>query len=304
MARFNFPSRLPRNNRFAEGLSYPLNLLSGSPTSGRRFYTNISFKTFEVNFDESFLTETGNEGLLADILDFRNVISNFLNRGTQTIRNSITSYRTDSTNIILPIPRKLNETHLLSWQDKSFTDYISLLGQTNDGNRGNPITRGLDLAGATAAGAVNLARNSSVLTGVSVNPFVFVYFDRPQFKRYSLTWTLAARNKEESDAIRDIVLKLKERSSPTIDGFLMGYPDIVEISFAPDDIFGMLKMKQCVIEAVGVDYTPSGPSFFDSNAPTLVNLTLNLKEIELWEQSDYYRDGVEWEKSISVIFLE
>lgn len=295
MAGFNFPSRLPRNNRISGGLSYPLNLLSGSATSGRRFYTNISFKTFEINFDDSFLTETGNEGLLADILDFRNVISGLLNTGTQTVRNTITSYRTDSTNIILPIPRKLNETHLLSWQDKSFTDYISSLGQTNNnnGNRGNLITRGLDLAGRVAAGSVNVTRTSSVLTGVSVNPFVFVYFDRPQFKRYSLTWTLAARNQEESDAIRDIVLKLKERSSPTIDGLLMGYPDIVEISFAPDDIFGMLKMKQCVIEAVGVDYTPSGPSFFDSNAPTLVNLTLNLKEIELWEQSDYYRDGVE-----------
>lgn len=280
-AGFNFPSRLPRINSFQGSLAYPLNLT----TSRRNFYTSISFRRYEINFDESpnealNTLRTGVEDALSGFSDFT--------------RDNLTTYVSDDTNIFLPIPRKLNENQVLSWSELSFTDILSSLGTSNYSNPATNVLRRTigGVAGGLLSTGPTIARLSSPFTGVTVNPFVFVYFDRPQFKRYSFTWTLAARNRDESEAIQKIVLKLKERSSPTIDGLLMGYPDIVDINFAPDEVFGMLKMKPCVIEAVSVDYTPSGPSFFESNAPTMVNLTINLKEIELWEQSDYREDRV------------
>jgi hypothetical protein len=55
----------------------------------------------------------------------------------------------------------------------------------------------------------------------------------------------------------------------------------------PDEM-GM-HFKNCAIISVQVDFTGAGaPSFFrGTNRPTVVNLTLQLKEIQLWDQTDY-----------------
>lgn len=279
-AGFNFPSRLPRGNGVAGStLSYPLNLTAGS----RNFYTLITFSKYSIQLDEDY------QSIFDSITNF---LGSFSDPDATPVESAyVANYVPDNrSRIILPIPRKLNENQVLSWSEKSLTDIVSGFGARNRANGiANRVLRGR--VGQLVSGAANLTRLTSAVTGITVNPFVFIYFDRPQFKRYSLTWTLAARNQEESESIRNIVLKLKERSSPTIARFFMRYPDIINIGFYPDNVFGMLPMKKCVIESVGVDYTPSGPSFFDSNAPTLVNLTINLKEIELWEQNDYISGG-------------
>ena len=57
------------------------------------------------------------------------------------------------------------------------------------------------------------------------------------------------------------------------------------ISFKPSGY--LFKLKPCAIIAVQVDYTGAGqPSFFKSGAPTIVNLTLQLKEYQLQSAQD------------------
>lgn len=257
MARFNFPSRLPRSTSVD---SFPANLVAGN----RNFYTEISFRTYSPRTG-GFLSSL--TGAISGVLD-----------------NTVSSYVTIPTGNVLrlPIPRKLNENYVLGWSEKSYTDIL-----TSFSSNANPLATTLSAVSGIAGAAASATSFLSPITGYNVNPFLFVYFQRPNFKQYSFTWTLAARNQQESEKIRSIVNRIKERSSPTIDGLVMKFPDVVDISFAPDEVFGMLKMKPCVITSVMVDYTPAGPSFFNSKAPTLVSLTLNLKEIELWSQQDY-----------------
>lgn len=272
MTGFNFPSRLP-NDVVTSGIStFPANLNAGN----RSFYTEMSLSKYRAptttvlgdivsgvgSFFGGFLASAGET--IEDVFNF-DLLSDNLDTGRRT---------TDTAVMRLPIPKKVNENQILSWQEVSVTDIITSFAAGSNIRNANRIAavRGL----------------GSALAGAQINPYLYLYFDRPTFKRFNFTWTLSARNEDESRTIRDMVLRLKKGSSPTIRGPIMLYPDVLNIRFYPDDIFGMLRIKPCIIEAVNVDYTPSGPSFFESNAPTLVNITLSLKEIQLWEQDDDY----------------
>lgn len=281
MARFNFPSRLPRETGGAAGvIKYPTNLIANN----RNYYVTLSFSDYtppsaEPSFFQpltDLFSSIGSAydaasdfaGTLPGVGTLRDYFSTEISETeTQRIRNQAPTIRET---ILLPLPKKLNDNLVLSWSEKSLTDTVS------------------SLTGVTRA-AVNVARLQSAFSGVTVNPFLYLYFDRPNFKRYSFTWTLAPRNEQESLNINEIIKILKENSSPSVAGPLMLYPSTVELKFYPDDNFQRMKLKPCIIESVAVDYTPSGPSFLNATAaPTLINLTLNLKEIELWAKGDEF----------------
>jgi hypothetical protein len=68
----------------------------------------------------------------------------------------------------------------------------------------------------------------------------------------------------------------------------MKYPQIAQVVLkaAGGDRY-LYKFKPCAIISVQVEHTAAGmPSFFNSGAPTVVNLTLQLKEIQLWKSED------------------
>jgi hypothetical protein len=57
----------------------------------------------------------------------------------------------------------------------------------------------------------------------------------------------------------------------------------------------LYKFKPCAVTDVVVHYAPSGPSFYrDTQAPTMVVLSINLLEVEYW-----IRENIEstWDKS-------
>lgn len=278
MAGFNFPSRLPNNSVTSGIYTFPSNLIAGN----RSFYTEMSL----VNYRPPAATALGSaitgftEGAASVLAGtFGQTIEDIFNfEDISTIRSSGADNRITDTSVMrLPIPKKVNENHVLSWGQSSVTDIISSF-----------VAPPTTIRGRLFGGIRGI---TSAFTGVQVNPYIYLYFDRPDFKRFNFTWTLPARNEDESRTIRDMVLRLKKGSSPSIQGPVMLYPDVLDIRFHPDDVFGMLRLKPCIIEAVSVDYTPSGPSFFDTNAPTLVNINLSLKEIQLWEKEDPYYDS-------------
>jgi hypothetical protein len=272
MARFNFPSRLPSGGP-VDISTFPLNLV----TDNRSFYTEMSL----ARYRPPSTTTVG--GIISDVGSFFGNIFGAAGDIVEDVLNSErptwdASGRTTDTSVMrLPIPKKVNENQVLGWQEVSVTDIITNLVAGTSRRR----------AGMIAA----VKGLGSAMTGAQVNPYLYLYFDRPTFKRFNFTWTLTARNEDESRTIRDMVLRLKKGSSPSVESFIMLYPDVLNIRFYPDDIFGMIRIKPCIIESVSVDYTPSGPSFFESGAPTLVNITLSLKEIQLWEKEDPYYDS-------------
>jgi hypothetical protein len=185
------------------------------------------------------------------------------------------TYYTPNGGIKLPIPLKLNDTMLLHWGTVSFTD--SLIGGAMS------LVEGA--AGKTASSALGLtAQLGGILSGSALNPLMFLAFQRPEYREFSLSWVLAPVNEKESKTVKEIVRICKRAASPTYETvFLMGYPNVALIRMYPDDLFGSIYFKPCVITSVQVTYngTPT-PSFFKNGAPTVVGLTLNLKEMQFW----------------------
>jgi hypothetical protein len=129
------------------------------------------------------------------------------------------------------------------------------------------------------------------MAGVAANPFLTLLFKSPTFKTHTFSWKLAPNNIEESVQLQKIVNMFRKHMLPSLansgGGTLLSYPDIVQVNLFPNEEF-LYKFKPCIVESMSVNFAPtSSPSFFkNSNAPTEVQLSINLKEIEYWLQDD------------------
>lgn len=182
----------------------------------------------------------------------------------------------------LPIPRRLSDNEVILWEEWSATadvggTAINAMQQSMSSNWGNALVSGLQLG----------YKGAQIYKGETINPFMFMMYKRPSFKEFTLSWTLAPNTENESNTLLDIIKQCKKAALPSA-GSLSGlqkYPKIALVSFKPEKY--LFKLKPCAIISVQADYTGSGtPSFFKSGAPTIVNLTMQLKEIQLWTSEE------------------
>lgn len=181
--------------------------------------------------------------------------------------NMFGAYAIPTGGIKLPIPLKINDNLTLHWSAVSFTSQI---------------------LGGVSGGALGLlAQAGGIASGLALNPLMFLQFQRPEYRQFSLSWVLSPRNEKESIAIKNIITRCKKAASPTYGMFLMGYPLVALIKMYPNDIFGHMVFKPCVITSVQVNYTGAPtPSFHKNGAPTMVTLTLNLMEMQFWFRNE------------------
>lgn len=213
--------------------------------------------------------------LIADGRNFYTAIQ-FVKYSPYYQSNNYGSYFTPKGGIKLPIPLKLNDNLILHWGTVSFMD--SLVG----GAMGMLQSAG-KFGGAAASGIGLTAQLGGIRNGLALNPLMYLAFQRPEYREFSLSWVLAPYNEKESKIIKNIVTECKKAASPSYGNILMGYPYVALIKMYPDDLFGSLYFKPCIITSVQVTYsgTPT-PSFYKNGAPTVIGLTLNLKEMQFW----------------------
>ena len=116
-------------------------------------------------------------------------------------------------------------------------------------------------------------------------------FKSGQFKEHTLSWTFTPHSEAESTNLVDIIQYFKFNMLPSYNGFtgglLLNYPNIAIPRLYPNNFF-TYRFKPCAVASLNVDYSGAGqPSFFENGAPTVINLTMHLKEIELWMQEDF-----------------
>lgn len=256
--RSNFPTRPEK--RIATNY-LPEDLLA----SGRNLYTEIQFVAYSFGY-QTF--GTGLSGILSNAGVFS---------GTGGVARP-------TGGMVLPIPKRVNEAQTLTWEEESATRVAASIGSL--------VAGPASAAGAAATGG--LGSFASALSGLQINPYLFMYFQRPNYKEFSFTWTFAPNNARESASLANIINQFKANSLPTFGFTFMGYPNIALIKLHPSDMLGNLQFKPCAVTSVLVDYTGAGPSFFkrspgnseSSGAPTVVNLTVNFKEIQLWDRNE------------------
>lgn len=138
------------------------------------------------------------------------------------------------------------------------------------------------------------------ISGLAVNPFMAVMFKTPRFKRHSFTWRLSPNTPEESEILLRLIQKFRYHMLPDIaragssnfqfGGALLTYPDTILINIHPTPKY-TYRFKRAVVEEMAIAFAPNRvPSFFTDKpgAPTDVELTMTILEIEYWLKPDIY----------------
>ena len=253
---------------------------------------------------------------------------NDLNRNANTpfMSMQFSAYRRRSINeqpfyqqemkIALPIPENLVESYSLGYNNENLGSVVGSLAEV--ASRGVPNSLGavgtglLNAAsgvgvGVLASALAGLTANTAVgqqainrgvgaisaLSGITTNPFQVVLFKAPQFRSHQFSWKLVPKSVQESETIRNLIEAFRYHSHPGISatsGVFFSYPEILEINLRPSDKY-LYKFKPCVVESVSANFAPNSPSFYRSTgAPTAVNFTIKVQEIEIWTKADYLRE--------------
>ena len=184
--------------------------------------------------------------------------------------------------VILPVPSSLSDVSILNWEQKSLlaagVDVASAFLGGSDVKRARSIRAGSGVAGIAGAYA-----------GVTINPGLFMVFTQPNFKEYVFNWDLVANNEDETRRISDIVNSFKFAAAPASQGVYYDYPDIAIMKLFPKDYYTFV-MKPAAITSVQAQYNGAGqPAFLRNGAPVNVKLTVQFKEIQIWEKFSWSR---------------
>lgn len=136
-------------------------------------------------------------------------------------------------------------------------------------------------AGAKVTG--NFGRLVQQTAGTTFNPRKSTIYSSPNLKQYSYAFKLIARDKSESDSIKEIVdtfrfFSYPDAANPEYGTYSM--PELFEITFEPDTY--LFKTNDCVLTGMSVSYNgDNSPTFFEgTGAPVEVDLQLQFQEVE------------------------
>lgn len=136
------------------------------------------------------------------------------------------------------------------------------------------------------------------------NPRLAMMFKGVDFRTFNFTFQMMARNEQESEAIRQIILAFKSAMHPSVEGgkgnaetdtLYWDYPDVFNIYLrtgvgVQGDEY-LYQIKTAALTGMSVDYAGSGvPSFFSSTgAPVDIIMDLTFKELSILTRSDVHR---------------
>ena len=191
----------------------------------------------------------------------------------------------------LPLPDTINDVQTIRWEPVGVTETAVTLSA-------GVMT---DLFGSQTAGDVitavgKIAGGASAITGAKLNPAMFMLFKYQNFKEFSFGWKLTVRNKEEAKTLQQLILSLKTGALPSFApgtaGVVVKYPHVVLMQMVPLNNYGLV-FKPLAIEAVAINWAGGGqPAFIDDKSldtpfpPVVVDLSLQMKELQLWYNSD------------------
>ena len=177
--------------------------------------------------------------------------------------NGFPTFPASGGGIYLPLPAKINDIELALWQDSSYLDYVPAIAGTALG---------------TAIGATNQA----------LNPFMYMLFKQVLFREFVFQYILAPSSPAESQTLLQILYAFKTAALPdyTNNGFTLSYPWAVSVRLNPNQF--LFDIKKCVIVSCEIDFSGSGhgPAFFNDGSPTIVSMTIHLKETQILTRSD------------------
>jgi len=152
------------------------------------------------------------------------------------------------------------------------------------------------LLGAVAGGAENVLAGAGLAAGVAINPHLATLFRGVNMRSFSFNYRLIARNKQESDVIKQLINALKYHMHP---GYLKGsqlafdYPAEFKLRFSPTIAPYLFKINDCVLKDLQVNYAGENtPAFFErpgegNQAPVIVEIAMTFVETKILTRENF-----------------
>lgn len=122
--------------------------------------------------------------------------------------------------------------------------------------------------------------------GTVPNPYTVATFQNVTPRTHTLTFRLIPLSQKDSQAIQKIVKNFEYHSLPGKSDLFLTYPDELEISFYGS--MYLFQFARCVVTNVSTNYSAMGaPSFMVDTAPSAVEVTLTLQEVEQLTRESY-----------------
>lgn len=157
---------------------------------------------------------------------------------------------------------------------------------------------------AYAVGALALAPNIADLgtgagetaqatAGIVRNPHTAMLFNGVNLREFTLNWRLSPRNEQQSRSINQIINVLKLAMHPDLElyGFALNYPNLVRIDFN-NDKESMINIDLAFISDLSVNPTPSGHAYYRNGHPSIIDLSMHVKEIRIKTTDDFTSGGI------------
>ena len=135
---------------------------------------------------------------------------------------------------------------------------------------------------------------SSVLgqyLGAIPNPSIALIFAGPTLREFGFSWRFHPTSASESKTLQAILKRFKREMLPNLKFKnalnMLGYPRVCEVKLYPDEF--LFPMKGCAVTNITINNAPNGvPTFFEgTNAPTSIEFSLFLREIEYFLSEDF-----------------
>lgn len=282
----NDPNNSAGAKYFMGNFVYPSDLVNAD--IGRNAYISIKFKSYERRsiFAQPFLRARG--GITLPLpSSLQDATSVNWNASQADAKSAAVGAGIEQ----LIAPSSTNPYGGSGAASQNFADSAlkSIKDFANNGQLGGALGAGLGAYGATTiSNALSGAGAQALqLAGLAANPFMTMLFQSPNFKTHSFSWSFTPRNPQESAMIAAIIQSFKFNMLPGLSGggsagTFFSYPNIADIQLYPTNAY-LYKFKPCAVKSVSFDYAPNGPSFFkDTFAPTHINMSVELQEIEMW----------------------
>ena len=190
---------------------------------------------------------------------------------------------TGSGNLISDLQNAVNQSNVL--EKENLQGILAGLGAGAAGAEGATsaliglLTGGI---GGAVLGTVagNIGTGALRGLGIARNPHIANVFTGVNFRQHNFQYKLIAKNRQESDTIRDLIRNFKYHMAPDYkaEGHVFSYPSQFEIILRAGDY--LFKIGDSFLTSFDVNYTgEGGPVFFeDTNAPYSVTISMSFVE--------------------------
>lgn len=229
--------------------------------------------------------------------------------------------------IFLPIPENIQDSNAVNWGDDSLNGLaaraIGLSAAAIGSDKGvlgtaKEFFTGAGNAAVDAMGINDNIRNSFIAakavgaftnvnaqgvisrqTGQVLNPNMELLFNNVTLRSFNFQFDLAPRNKNESQAIKNIIrtfkrsMNAKKNGTEGATGLFIASPDVFQLSYKTggEDHKFLNRFKPMALLNMAVNYTGSGTyATYDDTTPVHMQLSLQFQELNPVYSEDYDKE--------------